>query len=63
MKISDMEYTYCLGSYEKAQCVKCKRNIQLYEDENIQLYWTDSYKIRNSRTKICPEYKKLDNVK
>lgn len=59
MKIEDLEYVYCLGKYDKTQCPKCKRNIELYEDAHVQLYWTDHFKIRNSKAKVCPEYRSL----
>ena len=60
MKITDMDYIYCLATYGKEQCSKCKRNIKLYEDEHIALYWVASYKIRNSKAKVCPEYEAMD---
>jgi hypothetical protein len=62
MVLSNLEYIYCLGSYEKEQCHKCKRNINLYEYDKmkIQLFWNDGYKIRNSKAKICPDYRVLN---
>lgn len=59
MKIEDQDYVYCLGKYGKTQCPKCKRNIELYEDAIMQLYWTDTFKLRNSTAKRCPEYKAI----
>lgn len=52
------DYTYCL-SCGRPECSKCKRNINLYEKENIELYWIDSYYIRNSKSKKCIEYRIL----
>ena len=60
MKIEDMEFVYCLGKYEKEQCPKCKRNIELYEGtENLKLYWTERWPIVWSKAKRCPEYRAL----
>lgn len=63
MKVTDMDEKYCLGIYNKENCLHCKRNIRLYEDDDVSLYWIESHKLRSSKAKTCPQYKAMDNVK
>jgi len=60
-KLVDEDLVYCL-EYGKEECPTCERNVTLYEydSRNIQLFWTDSYKIQHSRAKRCPKYKRME---